>query len=179
MSPTTTEPKPPDPTAVLPQFRQPAPPPPGQPEDPTPTPGRPVKAGDLVDYGDSWTPVEPRAHRSKADTRTGTSSSVSKPSQDDTVALVVGLLAVVVGVATLAIRWTRGRALRPPTDGQAEGIARPLARLGLRHLPAEIFNADLVDALTAATAVTGYLTDGPLTEPLDLEPDIPDDLQES
>jgi len=92
---------------------------------------------------------------------------------------MIGFVGLVVAGAAFLLRRTRGVDLRQPTEDQAEGMAKPLARLALRHVPAHLLNADLLDILSFGAATGAYLNDGPLTEPLYEDPGIPDDLQEN
>jgi hypothetical protein len=163
--------------APLPKFTQPPEPSPEEPspespgpEDPSPTSPAPVGAGGLFGVGTR----RPDHER----TRTGISSgseSVKKPTHAETTALVVGLVLAVGSIAGAVIRWRTRKELRRPTDGQADRIAAPLARIGLRHLPAHLLNADLMDGISAGAALGVYLNDGPLL--FERAQDIPDDLQ--
>lgn len=94
----------------------------------------------------------------------GTPGTDEKPSTKDTAELLAGIIAVVaVGVA-FVVRWRLKANLREPTEKQAEEIAKPLARIGLRHVPAAKLNPDLLDATQAAAAFGKYLKAGPLLE---------------
>jgi hypothetical protein len=106
---------------------------------------------------------EPSARRGS--TRTEGSSRVSKPTLTETSELLIGVLGLVVAGAAFALRQWARRELRKPTKAQEERIAAPLARIALRHVPAHLLNATLMDTLTAGGAVGVYLNDGPITTP--------------
>jgi hypothetical protein len=100
-------------------------------------------------------------------TRTGTSATPGtdeKPSAKDTAKLVAGLLAMAAVGAAALVRWRLRAKLREPSKAQADEMAEPLARIGLRHVPAGKLHPDLLDATQFAAALGRYLNDGPLLE---------------
>lgn len=107
-------------------------------------------------------------------TRTAT-SSVGKPSAEDTAGLIIGLLGIAVSIAAWSVR-KRGK-LRRPTDRQERSIAAPLARIGLRFVDAGLLDATLVDVISAGAAASAYLTDGPLIiAGGNVDPGVPTDV---
>lgn len=124
-------------------------------------------------------PDRPARRPAGAATRTGTSSAgTDLPTAAETAALIAGLLGLaLVGVAAV-IRWRGRRQLRQPTKGQMHDIAAPLARIALRHVPAELLNPDLADAASAGAAFAAYVNDGPLIEPVYVDAGLPADLQD-
>jgi hypothetical protein len=167
---------------TLPTFSQPPDPTPEDPNgtDPTsPMTSLPSPEKDADGYVGLYEAGTPKPDR--VSIRTGISSrgseSVKKPTHAETTALVVGLVLAVGSVAAAVVRWRTRKELRRPTDEQADRIAAPLARIGLRYVPAHLLNADLFDLVSAGAAVGVYLNDGPLLYER-AEP-IPDNLQEA
>jgi len=125
-------------------------------------------------------PASPEASRPAAsDPAPGPASTRSSASPTDRLAdrsavatglaeAVVGLLTVAYGLAyLLATRRYDGRQLRPPTEQQYEAVAKPLGRIGARHLSIELAPAvarSILDASQAAGGVMRYVQAGPLLE---------------
>ena len=156
------------PVTFLPGFRQPARPratDPMRPEDSDPVdpddPSEPA-TGSPADPGypgglDAAKP--PRSDTSTATSASRTDAEARKLTPELAVALVVAGFAV----ASWAVRgWKRGHKLRQPTDPQAKAIGEPIGRILARHVPAELLNRDLIDAIKATAATSNYLEDGPI-----------------
>jgi hypothetical protein len=143
----------------------------GQGEGPTTT-----AAGVANDVGpDHLEPAGPRPR--PADTPTPTSSA-GKPTAAQTAKLIAGLLGLAVAGAAAVIGWRGRRQLRRPSKQQLDDISAPLARITIRHVPADLLKEDLADAALAGAAVGAYLTDGPLILPADIDPGVPANLTE-
>lgn len=105
-------------------------------------------------------------------------SLVGKPTIVETARLVAGLLGLVAAGAALLVQ-VRGRTLRRPSKDHLNDMARPLARIGLRHVDTGVINADLIDVINAGTVLGDYLTEGPLTSPgKPTDAGVPADLQQ-
>jgi hypothetical protein len=75
--------------------------------------------------------------------------------------VIAGLLLMVTAtLGVLAAR--RGREFRQPDRGERDAIARPLARIAVRHLPLDLIGPDLADATEATVAVHNYVSAGAL-----------------
>lgn len=172
-----------NPQRLIPSFRQPDPTPSPLPPESLPPWTGPSPSQSQSEGPGSWSDDGPDApsDASKAPgTRTGGSSRVSKPTIDETTELLIGALGLVVAAAAFALRQWARRELRKPTAAQEDRIGRPLARIALRHVPAHLLNADLMDVLAAGGAVGVYLNDGPLTEPMHVDPgQLPNQDQEA
>ncbi len=105
----------------------------------------------------------------------GENRAAAKPTAEEATGLVIGVLAIVTTAAAAIIRWRLNRKLREPTKTQRGDIARPLARILLRHANAIVLGEDIPDALQAAGAIGAYAGDGPLLLPVgpDIDPNIP------
>jgi hypothetical protein len=114
-------------------------------------------------------------------TRTATSDTTGevapKPTVKDTAVLVAGVLGLVVTGVALLVRLRRGVQLRRPTKTELDDIAKPLAGLATRHVPAGILNKDLGDVIAAGAAAGAYLNNGPLIEHDYVDDGLPDNLQ--
>lgn len=141
-----------------------------------PTTTSPNPAGDVDGLG----PPDPPNRRPDppAGTRTASSSPVSKPTAAEAAKLVAGILGLVVAGVAAVVAWRGRRELRRPTGQQLDDIAAPLARIAVRHVPAELLNADLADGLLAAGAIGAYLGDGKLIRPPTIDAGVPDNLAE-
>jgi hypothetical protein len=147
------------PLEALPRFAAPA-------EDPLGPGWTTEPAGDGAG-GERPGPEQPSTPRRLDRTR------VSTPAEPGQLAEVVAGL---FGLAFLAVSWavrrTRRRRLRPPTEDELHGVAGPLAAILGRHSPAAQIEStvakDLVDAAAAAGAVAAYLQSDPV-QPLDLD----------
>lgn len=126
--------------------------------------------------GNGHTPAGPVP---ATDASTGTSAYPSKPTTAETAKLVAGLLALAFSGAALVVQYSRRRRLRKPTRDQYDGMARPLAKIGLRHVDPGVINADLVDLIAFGVAAGDYVSDGPLTTagPA-IDAGVPTNLQE-
>ena len=100
---------------------------------------------------------------SSAATPTSTDRPPLKPGGNaQQVAQVIGGLFVIL-VTTLSVLARRsGREFRQPTPEQRDDVARPLARIAVRHLPLDVIGPDLADATEAAVAAHNYAMDGPI-----------------
>jgi hypothetical protein len=103
-------------------------------------------------------------------TTTGASSAASFRTE---AAVAEGMAKALVGVLTLGfgIAWflTRrpGRTFRQPTTNDVDAMAKPLGRVGARHVPIDLAPAvaqSIVDASEAGGALLAYLQRGPLIE---------------
>lgn len=112
----------------------------------------------------------------RPDTPDGTPSGISSPESGgrrqpvgaaEAAVLIAGLIGVLaLGAAWLVQMRSAGhRTLRKPTKTQQNDIARPLAQIASRHVPADLLHADLGDAIQALTAAGAYITSGPLVTP--------------
>lgn len=114
-------------------------------------------------------------------TRTATSDTTGevapKPTVKDTAVLVAGVLGLVVTGVALLVRLRRGVQLRRPTKAELDDIAKPLAGLATRHVPAGILNRDLGDIIAAGAAAGAYLNNGPLIEDVYIDNGLPDNVQ--
>lgn len=180
-------------SAPLPTFAEPiqdSPPAPAtdsRPPEPSPPPLAPVKVrrplGErlLRNPGTPATDASPRpaAPAPGTDAFSTTSAYPSKPTTAETAKLVAGLLALGFSAAAMVVQFTRRRQLRKPTREQYDGMARPLAKIGLRHVEIGALNADLFDVIAFGTAAGDYVSDGPLTTAgRDTDPGVPANLQE-
>jgi hypothetical protein len=95
-------------------------------------------------------------------------------------ALAVGLLSLAVAGVAFAVRLrTQGAGqLRKPTSGQLDEIARPLSSIAYRHLDLERWGGDIADAIHTIAATGAYAGAGPLIEPAEHEPSIPENLND-
>jgi hypothetical protein len=75
--------------------------------------------------------------------------------------LLAGILSVTAGALAVILART-GRQLRRPTRDENRAIARPLARIFVRHVPAEFITADLADLGEAGAAIEEYVAAGPV-----------------
>lgn len=100
-------------------------------------------------------------------TRTGTSSDdlSTTAGKGETArnagVLLAGLLTVVAGLAALGLARV-GRQLRRPSKDETRAVARPIARILVRHVPADMITADLADLGEAGAAVSDYVSAGPV-----------------
>jgi hypothetical protein len=67
---------------------------------------------------------------------------------------------ITAGLGMVAAR--RNRAFRQPTPRERDDIARPLARIAVRHLPLDLIGDDLADITEATVATHDYVSAGPL-----------------
>jgi hypothetical protein len=88
-------------------------------------------------------------------------------------------MVVAAAAFAVALRSRRTRRLREPTDEQYDDVARPVARILLRRLPATLLNPDLVDALMAGAGVGRYVNDGPLLTYDHPDAGVPADLADA
>lgn len=96
-------------------------------------------------------------------TATSTDRPALKPGGDPAqVAKVIGGLFVIVVTSLSVLARRRGKEFRQPTPEQRDDVARPLARIAVRHLPLDLIGEDLADATEAAVAVHEYAMDGPI-----------------
>lgn len=127
--------------------------------DPTPPSTRDPGQGEPL-------PPGPTFPRPGAGTRTGTSSTGTKPTAKEIAAPIAGILGLVAGAVSFAIVWRYRRqfrlVVREPSDAELDDIAEPLARIVHRHIDAAWLHPDLLDAVTAGNAVRRYVNAGPL-----------------
>lgn len=71
------------------------------------------------------------------------------------------LISVAFGIAAIGLSRV-GRQLRRPDKDEVRDIARPLARIAVRHIPADMITADLADLGEAGAAVERYVAAGPV-----------------
>lgn len=122
-------------------------------------PNRPDAGSWIGSGGDGPTGASP--------TRTGTSSDdlSTTAGKGETArnagVLLAGLLTVVAGLAALGLARV-GRQLRRPTKDETRAVARPVARILVRHVPADMITADLADLGEAGAAVSDYVSAGPV-----------------
>lgn len=187
-------------TGTIPGFSQPPsmrldPDLPGQ--DPTQPPGTMLEDQDPQDLSQSPIPIPPMVEdtagggwrdrlglgarrREPASSDTSVSRSEREPEENPrklTGELVAALLGVTVLLAAgLVRRRVRGARLREPTDKQLAGVGEPIGRILARHVDVAWLNKDLVDAVRAGGALTGYINEGPLLLP-DYDAGVPADLQ--
>lgn len=86
--------------------------------------------------------------------------------------MVGGVLNIALSLADIVIRRLRGRKVRQPSRDQVDDIAEPLASLAIRHLDMTKFGPDLADIVAAGGAASGYMREGPMTEPLEEQPPV-------
>lgn len=141
------------PRALIPSFTQPTPPPATTEPDNPPPPSFQLAPA-----------ARPRRVVDDEQSRTGTSSAGSKPTQTEVAGLVVGLLGLLVsGIAFLVqLRAGRGVIMRRPTRDESRDIAAPLARIALRHADLSLLGPTVADVIAAGGATGAYLTNGPL-----------------
>lgn len=85
----------------------------------------------------------------------------------DAVLLLTGILGMLAAAAVWIVQ-SRSRGMlsfRQPSKQQSADIARPLAAIAARHVPAHLLNADLADVIHAGNATAAYATAGPLIVP--------------
>jgi hypothetical protein len=75
--------------------------------------------------------------------------------------LLAGILTVAAGLVAVVLARA-GRELRRPTRDETRAVARPIARILVRHIPAEMITADLADMGEAAAGVSDYMSAGPV-----------------
>lgn len=125
---------------------------------------------------DQWPPDSVLEHdESPTDSPPTPTSTRRRPGgEPHMVAQVLGgLLLLLTG--TLGVLLARqGRTLRQPTPAQRDGMAEPVARIAVRHLPLDALGPDLADATAAVVAVHGYIADGALITQVRAEPINPD-----
>ena len=176
-------------SALLPRFaaprRPPIDPPPAETTPETPARGRRARpagpdelsslsvqgAGGSAGAPDDPPPlsVGPEKPRTTSSTGSGWSSRLGRGSGDpQAVAALLGGLLIVATRTLDYLAGRRGRGFRQPTPDQRDGVALPLARIAVRHLPLGALGPDFADATAAVYAADDYLRDGPmLTWPAD------------
>jgi hypothetical protein len=102
-------------------------------------------------------------------TRTATSSGGTTPvsraaTERNAAKVVVAVVAIVCGAASLAL-GRLGRRLREPTADQVADFAEPVAAILARHIPAEKLNADVADLAKASVPVSEWMRGGPIAPP--------------
>lgn len=177
---------------LIPTFAQPRP----APQDP-PLPGTPAPPSTATTDPAATGPTEmpglnrpaPTVLSADPDTSRPTATSGTddrprlKPSGDPRqVAKVIGgLLLIVTGaLGLLTVRRSGGtKEFRQPTPDERDDIARPLARIAVRHFPLDLIGEDLADVTEAIVAGHEYVMAGPLTYPTE-QPNVlgPDDTED-
>jgi hypothetical protein len=108
-------------------------------------------------------PIGPRSSAGPARTLTSSRTEVAA----GMATALAGLLTLLSGLAWWLSRRPDGRQLRSPTPDDIAGVAKPLGRIGARHVPVEIAPAavkSIMDGSEAAGAALAYLQRGPLLE---------------
>lgn len=71
--------------------------------------------------------------------------------------------------AKVVLKKRRQKILRMPTAEQLDAWSEPLAQISVRHLPLQLLSPSLKDMGVAGKAGFDYVTDGPLTTPVEPE----------
>lgn len=160
--------------SLIPAFREP----PGRRLDPPATgvPGDQAQPEETDTDPSGPSTLKPGRDATPTRISDSTGDKAPKPTAADTARLVAGLLGLVVAGAAMVVRWRAGRELRRPTKGQLDDISAPLARIGMRHVPAGLLNADLADSLAAGAALGAYVSAGPLIEHVGVDAGVPQGL---
>lgn len=139
--------------------------PPAAPEEEVRTTGpvldnRPASAAPWAPYAGVGSP-DPIRTRTDDSSDSLTSSTTKAETARNAGVLLAGVLAIGAGVVAVVLART-GRQLRRPTRAENRAIAQPLARIMVRHVPAEFITADLADLGEAGAAVEAYVSAGPV-----------------
>ncbi len=128
-------------------------------EGPTLGPGVSTDGGpDFPGFGSGSAPA----------TRTTESIPADPVKARNTSKLVANILRMVVVTAEKLLS-RNGRDFRRPTDAQIMGVARPVARIAVRHLDVSWLSDDLNDVIEAGGEVSGYMLEGPVAPRRDWE----------
>jgi hypothetical protein len=122
-----------------------------------------------LDDGVSWKPYGGVGSADTIRTRTADSSEQltgpTRPTKTETARnagiLLAGVLTVAAGLAAMALARA-GRQLRRPTREETRAVAQPVARILVRHIPADMITADLADMGEAAAGISDYMSAGPV-----------------
>ena len=104
--------------------------------------------------------------------RTSSSAGEAELDVKDLAQAIAGVLAVLTAFAAWLVRRSSAKAwdLREPEEEELEKVAKPLARIGERHVGTALLTPDLVDSIAAASGVAAYVRTDPLYR---LTPDPP------
>jgi hypothetical protein len=139
-------------------------------EGPIPAPEEVRTTGPTVPLdGVSWKPYGGEGSRDTIPTRTEDSSErltgPTRPSKTETARnagiLLAGILTVAAGLAAVVLARA-GRQLRRPTREETRAVAQPVARILVRHIPADMITADLADMGEAAAGISDWMSAGPV-----------------